>query len=76
MFVALAAPQIARRLTRMPGPNVVASAATGALLLSGADLAAQRAFAPTQLPVGVATGVLGGAYLAWLLTTERRTGRI
>lgn len=75
VFVALAAPQIARRLTKLPGPNIVASALTGALLLTASDLAAQRAFAPTQLPVGVATGVVGGLYLAWLLSREWRQGR-
>jgi iron complex transport system permease protein len=74
-FIALSAPQIARRLTKMPGPNVMPSALTGALLLIVSDLAAQRAFDPTQLPVGVATGVVGGVYLAWLLGREWRRGR-
>jgi len=74
-FVALCAPQVARRLTKVPGPNVVPAALTGALLLSASDLAAQRVFDPTQLPVGVATGVVGGLYLAWLLSREWRRGR-
>ncbi|MGW1914585.1 FecCD family ABC transporter permease [Streptomyces sp. NPDC002076] len=75
-FVALTAPQLARRLTRSPGPNLVPSLCMGAALLVAADWAAQRAFGADQLPVGVVTGVLGGAYLLWLLVTERRTGRI
>ncbi|NJP46758.1 FecCD family ABC transporter permease [Actinacidiphila epipremni] len=75
VFIALAAPQIARRLTKVPGPNVVPAALTGALLLVAADLAAQRVFDPKQLPVGIATGVLGGLYLAWLLGREWRRGR-
>ncbi|WP_208031464.1 FecCD family ABC transporter permease [Streptomyces cyanogenus] len=75
-FVALTAPQLARRLTRSPGPNLVASLCMGATLLVAADWAAQRAFGADQLPVGVVTGVLGGAYLLWLLVTERRAGRI
>jgi iron complex transport system permease protein len=74
-FVALAAPQLARRLTRAAGPNIVPAAAMGALLLVAADLIAQRALAPTQLPVGIATATLGGAYLAWLLSREWRSGR-
>jgi iron-siderophore transport system permease protein len=74
-FVALAAPQVARRLTKVPGPNVLPSALTGALLLAASDLAAQRVFGDTELPVGVATGVLGGLYLAWLLSREWRRGR-
>ncbi|WP_217555642.1 iron chelate uptake ABC transporter family permease subunit [Streptomyces sp. GbtcB6] len=75
-FVALTAPQLARRLTRSPGPNLVASFCMGAALLVTADWASQRAFGADQLPVGVVTGVLGGVYLLWLLVTERRAGRI
>ncbi|MGW3466084.1 FecCD family ABC transporter permease, partial [Streptomyces olivaceoviridis] len=75
-FVALTAPQLARRLTRSPGPNLVPSLCMGATLLVAADWASQRAFGADQLPVGVITGVLGGAYLLWLLVTERRAGRI
>ncbi|MEV6026429.1 iron chelate uptake ABC transporter family permease subunit [Streptomyces sp. NPDC052036] len=75
-FVALTAPQLARRLTRSPGPNLVASMVMGATVLIVADWAAQRAFGADQLPVGVVTGVLGGLYLLWLLVTERRAGRV
>jgi iron complex transport system permease protein len=75
-FVALTAPQLARRLTRSPGPNLVPSMCMGATLLIVADWASQRAFGADQLPVGVVTGVVGGLYLLWLLVTERRAGRI
>lgn len=75
-FVALTAPQLARRLTRSPGPNLVPSMCMGAALLIVADWASQRAFGADQLPVGVVTGVLGGIYLLWLLVTERKAGRI
>ncbi|MFJ8899621.1 FecCD family ABC transporter permease [Streptomyces sp. NPDC102370] len=75
-FVALTAPQLARRLTRSPGPNLVAAMCMGAALLVLADFVSQRAFGAEQLPVGVVTGVLGGVYLLWLLVTERRAGRI
>lgn len=74
-FVALAAPQITRRLTRLPGPNVAVSAVTGALLLAVADLAAQHLVPGAGLPVGVATGAVGGVYLAWLLARQWRRGR-
>jgi iron-siderophore transport system permease protein len=72
IFVALAAPQIARRLTRASGPGVGCAALMGAALLLGADFASERAFGPTQLPVGVMTGVGGGLYLIWLLRREWR----
>ncbi|WP_246042652.1 MULTISPECIES: iron chelate uptake ABC transporter family permease subunit [Streptomyces] len=75
-FVALAAPQLARRLTRSPGSNLVTGALMGSVLLLLSDWASQRAFGADQLPVGVLTGLVGGAYLLWLLVTERRAGRI
>ncbi|SDZ29812.1 iron complex transport system permease protein [Micromonospora pattaloongensis] len=75
-FVALAAPQLARRLTRAPGPNLLASLCMGAALLIAADLAGQRLVPGHQLPVGVMTGAVGGAYLVWLLATERRASRL
>ncbi|WP_229919672.1 FecCD family ABC transporter permease [Streptomyces minutiscleroticus] len=75
-FVALTAPQLARRLTRSPGPNLVPAMCMGATLLIVADWASQRAFGADQLPVGVVTGVLGGVYLLWLLVAERRAGRV
>ncbi|MFE7859578.1 FecCD family ABC transporter permease [Streptomyces sp. NPDC057403] len=75
-FVSLTAPQLARRLTRSPGPNLLPSLCMGAALLVTADWASQRAFGADQLPVGVVTGVLGGVYLLWLLVAERRAGRI
>ncbi|WP_053913569.1 iron chelate uptake ABC transporter family permease subunit [Streptomyces sp. TP-A0875] len=75
-FVALTAPRLARRLTRATGPHLLPSLCMGAALLVTADWIAQRAFGAERLPVGVVTGVLGGAYLLWLLVTERRAGRI
>ncbi|MFI0818311.1 FecCD family ABC transporter permease [Streptomyces sp. NPDC021098] len=75
-FVALVAPQLARRLTRSAGPNLLPAAWMGAALLVTADWSAQRAFGADQLPVGALTAMLGGGYLLWLLVTERRAGRI
>nr|WP_051950979.1 iron chelate uptake ABC transporter family permease subunit [Actinacidiphila yeochonensis] len=75
-FIALTAPQLARRLTRSPGVSLLPSALMGAVLLVAADWAAQRAFGSGQVPVGVPTAVLGGGYLLWLLVSERRAGRV
>ncbi|SKC07988.1 iron complex transport system permease protein [Arthrobacter sp. 31Cvi3.1E] len=69
-FVSLAAPQLARRLTRSASVGLVPSAAMGAFLLVASDIAAQNLFAPTQLPVGVVTVSIGGCYLVWLLARE------
>lgn len=70
-FIALAAPQIARRLTRSVGVALVPSALMGGLLLLAADWAAQHAFG-VQLPVGVMTVSIGGLYFVWLLIREGR----
>ena len=74
-FIALTAPQIARRLARTAAPTLSCSALVGAALVLAADIAAQRLVPGTPLPVGVMTGAFGGLYLAWLLTTEWRSGR-
>ncbi|GAA4516778.1 FecCD family ABC transporter permease [Nonomuraea ferruginea] len=71
-FVALAAPQLARLLTRTAGVALAPSAVMGALLLTTSDWLGQRLFAPTQLPVGVVTVSLGGLYFAWLLARPMR----
>ncbi len=70
-FIALSAPQIARRLTGSAGVTLGASAATGCALLLAADWLAQHAL-PTTLPVGIVTVVLGGGYFVWLLIAEGR----
>ena len=51
------------------------AALMGAFLLATSDLVAQRLFAPTQLPVGIATGAVGGLYLVWLLLSEWKKDR-
>lgn len=70
-FIALAAPQIARRLTRSPGIPLVATGLIGGVLLLASDLVAQHLI-PLTVPVGVVTVVVGGLYLTQLLLRERR----
>jgi iron complex transport system permease protein len=71
-FVALAAPQIARRLTASPGVGLVPSAVMGAVLLLVSDVIAQQVFSGSELPVGAVTVSLGGAYLIYLLISQAR----
>lgn len=73
-FVALAAPQVARRLVGGRSLALVPAAACGALLMVSADLVARRLFAPIELPVGVFTAVLGAPYLLYLLARANRIG--
>jgi len=71
-FIALVAPQIARRLCPNQSQPLLIAGLTGALLLLAADVATQRLFLPYQLPVGVLTVSLGGIYLIGLLIRESR----
>ena len=71
-FVALAAPQVAHRLTRSAGVALLPSAVVGAGLLLVSDMIAQRLLAPTQLPVGIVTVCIGGIYLVGLLIAQAR----
>jgi iron complex transport system permease protein len=75
VFVSLVAPQIAKRLTGVRTVGLLPAAAVGALLLVASDLAARRIFAPTELPVGIVTGVLGAPFLLYLLARGNRIGR-
>ncbi|PVC99250.1 iron-enterobactin ABC transporter permease [Streptomyces sp. CS014] len=70
-FISLVAPQIGRRLARTAGITLAPAAFVGALLCLASDHLAQHV-APTPLPVGIITVVLGGGYLGYLLFTEAR----
>ncbi|CAH1219245.1 Ferric enterobactin transport system permease protein FepG [Paenibacillus sp. JJ-223] len=70
-FVALAAPQMAKRLAGA-SRSLMPAAAMGALMMLGADFAAQRLIRGTVFPVGVVTLSLGGLYLVWLLFMQAR----
>lgn len=71
-FIALVAPHIVRRLSGTARWGLTQAALCGALLLTLADLCAQRLFMPYQLPVGVVTVSIGGLYLIGLLIQESR----
>ncbi|MGO1193432.1 MAG: FecCD family ABC transporter permease, partial [Nesterenkonia sp.] len=72
-FIALAAPQLARRITRSPGVSLLAAAAMGAALLVCAHLLSlllAQVYRP--VPVGLITVCVGGIYMIWLLIRETR----
>lgn len=73
-FVGLCAPHLVRSM--MQGLHrhlVVLASLVGGLLLATADVVARWVIAPQELPVGVLTAVLGGAYLLWLMQRQART---
>ncbi|MDO5067364.1 MAG: iron chelate uptake ABC transporter family permease subunit [Propionibacteriaceae bacterium] len=67
-FVALVAPQIARRLVPQRGPHLPIVALTGAVLLLAADFVGQR----LDSSVGLVTTILGGGYFLWLIMGRGR----
>jgi len=73
-FVALVSPQIAHRLVGGRTVGLLPSAACGALLVVGADLLGRRLFAPTEIPVGIVTAVLGAPFLLVLMARANRVG--
>ena len=67
-FVGLAAPHLVRSvLSTGYRWLIVLASLMGAVLLMAADVLARWLIAPQELPVGVVTAVLGGAYLLWLM---------
>uniref|UniRef100_UPI00397C2FC5 iron chelate uptake ABC transporter family permease subunit n=1 Tax=Salmonella sp. SAL4433 TaxID=3159888 RepID=UPI00397C2FC5 len=73
-FVALVAPQIARRLIGGRSLGLGPAGLVGAAIMVYADLAARRIFSPTELPVGVVTAMIGAPYLLWLLARANKIG--
>ncbi|MGE0878304.1 MAG: FecCD family ABC transporter permease [Acidimicrobiia bacterium] len=72
-FVGLVVPHLVRMVAG-PGHKVLLPAAAlgGATLLTLADLAARTVAAPTEMPLGVVTSGVGGAFFLWLLLSLRR----
>ncbi len=74
-FVGLVAPHLVRRWSRGGhAALLLLSAAAGGALLLAADLGARWVIAPEELPVGVLTALLGGAYLLWRMFRQRWGG--
>ncbi|GLF94978.1 iron ABC transporter permease [Streptomyces yaizuensis] len=70
-FVGLVAPHLARRIVGNGTARMVPMAAVlGAVLVVAADALGRWLLAPTEIPVGIVTALIGAPYLVWLL---RRT---
>ena len=67
-FVGLVIPHITRMVVGAEHRRVLPFAALlGALFLIVVDLLARTLFAPTEVPVGVITALLGGPFFIWML---------
>lgn len=72
-FVAFVSAPVARRLVDAP-LTIVPAGLVGAALVLVSDVVGRRLFAPTELPVGIITGIVGAPYLIWLLARANRIG--
>ncbi len=67
-FVGLVVPHVARLLVGSDHRRVVPIATlSGALFLVTCDVVSRVVIAPTLLPVGIVTGMLGAPFFLWLL---------
>jgi iron complex transport system permease protein len=71
-FVGLVTPHVVRMLVGTDHRRVLpVSLLLGAIFLVWVDVGARMLFAPTEIPVGVITSVLGGPFFVWMLLTQR-----
>lgn len=72
-FIGLMIPHVVRLLVGSDHRRVLPlSLLVGAICLVWVDVVARTAFAPTELPVGVITALLGGPFFLWLMRTANR----
>ena len=72
-FIGLMAPHLARLLAgRNVYAGIFASFLLGAIMLVGADLVVRVLFAPTEVPAGTVTAVIGAPYFLFLLMGKQR----
>jgi iron complex transport system permease protein len=74
-FVGLLGPHMARLLCGGPlRPRLPVIVFMGAVLTAGADLIGRTLWAPSQLPAGIMTSLIGAPYFLWLLRSTRSSG--
>ncbi|CBL46223.1 ABC transporter, permease component [gamma proteobacterium HdN1] len=72
-FVGLVIPHIVRMLVGTDHRRLLpVSALAGAVFLVLVDLASRTLFAPTEVPVGVITALIGGPFFMWMLARPSR----
>ncbi len=76
-FVGLVVPHLIRLWV---GPDhrllLRASALLGALLLTLADIGSRLLLAPTELPIGILTALIGGPFFIWLLLRNKQNAGV
>ncbi len=73
-FIGLIAPHLARLLVgRARAAGIITSILLGAIILIGADLLIRVVFAPTEVPAGTVTAIIGAPYFLYLLMRKDKT---
>lgn len=73
-FVALMAPHIARQMVGSShGSLIPVAAATGAVIVVGADLVGRAVLPQVEIPAGIVTAMLGAPFFIYLLYRSRNT---
>lgn len=75
-FVGLVVPHIVRIIVG-PGHRwlLPLSALGGALMIVLADIGARTLNPPSEVPIGLFTGLVGGPFFLWLLYRRQKTAR-
>jgi iron complex transport system permease protein len=76
-FVGLIIPHMVRNIVGSDYKQLLVGCMfLGPALLVGADVASRLALSPTQLPVGVITGLVGGPYFLYLMRKKSNLGEL
>ncbi|ELY98737.1 FecCD family ABC transporter permease [Natrialba aegyptia] len=76
-FVGLIVPHMVRNLVGSDSKKLIIGCLfVGPALMVAADVGARLALSPTQIPVGIVTGLLGGPYFLYLMRKQENMGKI
>ncbi|WP_089821974.1 FecCD family ABC transporter permease [Halogranum amylolyticum] len=76
-FVGLIVPHVVRNIVGSDYKRLVVGCLfAGPALMVAADVGARLALSPTQIPVGIVTGLVGGPYFLYLMRKKERLGEL
>jgi len=76
-FIGLIVPHMVRNIVGSDYRKLVVGCVfAGPALMVGADVGARLALNPTQIPVGIVTGLVGGPYFLYLMRKQQEMGEI
>ncbi|WP_121743675.1 FecCD family ABC transporter permease [Natronorubrum halophilum] len=76
-FVGLIVPHMVRNLVGSDSKKLIVGCLfVGPALMVAADVGARLALSPTQIPVGIVTGLIGGPYFLYLMRKQENMGEM